>query len=51
MKNIFDTLQIPPTNKEGSRFYERNFGLYFRIKRINTIDLNNYIIKCNGKRL
>lgn len=51
MKNIFDTLQIPPTNKNGSCFYERNFGLYFIIKRINTIDLNNYIIKCNGKRL
>lgn len=50
MKDIFMTLINPPINKAGSCIYERNFGLYFLIKKINTIDLNKYMDKIHGKR-
>jgi hypothetical protein len=50
MKDIFKTLQNPPIDKDGSCFYERNFGLYFILKNINTLDMNNYITKIAGKR-
>lgn len=51
LKNIFSTLTIPPVNKAGSCFYERNFGLYFICRNINTINLHDYMIKINGKRM
>ena len=50
MKDIFKTLDKPPIDKDGSCFYERNFGLYFIIKGINTINLKQYVTKHNGKR-
>ena len=50
MVDIFRTLKNPPIDKEGSRFYERNFGLYFIIKNINTIDFSNNIKKIHGNR-
>jgi hypothetical protein len=50
MKEIFISLTKPPINKESSCVYERNFGLFFIIKNINTHDLNEYIIKYNGNR-
>jgi 8-oxo-dGTP diphosphatase len=45
MKDIFKTFTIPPIDKHGSCFYERNFGIYFIIKNINCIDLFNYMNK------
>lgn len=51
MKNIFFTLQEPPIDKSGSRCYERNFGLYFLLKYINTIDLLIYSNFTSGGRL
>ena len=50
MKDIFKTLNKPPVDKDGSCFYERNFGLYFIIKDIKTIDLQKYVTKYNGKQ-
>lgn len=50
VKDIFETLQIPPINKDGSCFYERNFGLYFILKNIKTHDLYNYFNKYHGNR-
>ena len=51
MKDIFKHLTIPPIDKNGSCFYERNFGIYFLDKEIHTIDLYNYIEKINGNRV
>jgi hypothetical protein len=51
MKDIFDTLTIPPIDKVSSCFYERNFGLYFIIKNIYTFDISSFIKKINGRRL
>jgi hypothetical protein len=45
IKDIFDTLQDEPIDKNGSCIYERNFGLYFILKGINTIDCINSFIK------
>jgi hypothetical protein len=50
IKNIFAHLRIPPINKDGSCFYERNFGLYFLSKSITTIDLYNYMSKTHLSR-
>lgn len=50
MKDIFKTLQIPPVDKDGSCFYERNFSIYFILKRINTINLYDYMSKTSGNR-
>ena len=51
MKDIFTTLQIPPIDKEGSCCYERLFGLYFIIKKINTVSFTNYVNKISvGRR-
>jgi len=49
-QDIFKHLTIPPINKSGSCFYERNFGIYFLDKGINTVDLYNFMSKINGKR-
>jgi len=51
MKDILNTLTIPPIDKIGSRFYERNFGLYFIIKKIYTFDISPFIKKISGNRL
>jgi hypothetical protein len=50
LEDIFRHLTIPPINKAGSCVYERNFGIYFIDKSIDTIDLNNFMIKINGNR-
>jgi len=50
MKDIFNTLTIPPIDKDGSCFYERNFGLYFILKNINTFDIASCMIKIHGCR-
>lgn len=50
INDIFKHLTIPPTNKDGSCFYERNFGIYFLDKCIQTIDLYNYMTKICGQR-
>ena len=50
MKDIFLTLKNPPIDKDGSCFYERNFGLYFFLKKINTINLYDYMDKIHGNR-
>lgn len=51
IKNIFDTLINPPTNKEGSCCYERLFGLYFIIKKYKTINISNIVKKIHGRRI
>jgi hypothetical protein len=51
IKNIFDALPIPPVNKNGSCFYERNFGLYFILNNIKTHDLYNFFSKYSGYRI
>ena len=50
LKDIFKSLPNPPTNKDGSCVYERNFGLYFILKGINTINLEDYMQKIHGGR-
>lgn len=49
-KDIFKHLTVPPTNKDGSCFYERNFGIYFLDKAINTVDLYKFMHKITGGR-
>jgi len=51
MKDIFKYLTIPPTNKYGSCFYERNFGIYFINKCIHTINLYDYMRKVHNNRI
>ena len=51
LKDIFKHLRYPPINKEGSCFYERNFGIYFLDKWINTINLCEFIDKFSGNRV
>lgn len=50
INDIFKYLTIPPINKYGSCFYERNFGLYFIHKCIHTHNLFNYMSKIHGLR-
>jgi len=50
-QDIFKHLTIAPINKLGSRFYERNFGIYFLAKGINTVDLFNFMSKTHGERI
>lgn len=50
MRDIFNTLVNPPTDKLGSCSYERIFGLYFILKDIETLDLNGYHKKIHGLR-
>jgi len=50
MKDIFETLTLPPIDKIGSCFYERNFGIYFICKDINTHNLYNFLTKHHGLR-
>jgi hypothetical protein len=50
LKDIFKHLTHPPINKEGSCFYERNFGIYFLDKSIHTINLYEFMDKFSGNR-
>jgi hypothetical protein len=50
LQDIFRHLTIPPVDKNGSCFYERNFGIYFLDKGINTIDLHSFMTKTHGNR-
>jgi hypothetical protein len=50
LNDIFKTLRTPPVNKEGSCFYERNFGIYFILKNIDTVDLKDNLSKINCHR-
>jgi GR25 family glycosyltransferase involved in LPS biosynthesis len=50
LEDIFKHLTIPPINKDGSCFYERNFGIYFTDKCIRMHNLYNYIIKISFLR-
>jgi len=49
IKDIYLTFQNPPIDHIGTRMYERNFGLYFITKNINSINLGDYCMKhhCN----
>jgi hypothetical protein len=51
IKDIFKHLTVPPINKEGCCFYERNFGIYFLDKNIKTINLYDFMSKINGQRV
>lgn len=48
--DIFISLPEAPVDKDGSCFYERNFGLYFIIKGFTTLNLYDCMIKINGGR-
>ena len=50
MKDIFKTLISSPTNKRGSRSYERVFGIYFIKKHIKTHNIEDYFTKYHGGR-
>jgi hypothetical protein len=50
LQDIFMHLTVPPVNKNGSWFYERNFGIYFLDKCIKTINLHNFMYKMHGGR-
>ena len=51
IKNLFETLINPPINKNGSCCYERLFGLYFIIKKYNTINISDKVNKIHNKRI
>jgi hypothetical protein len=51
LQDIFRHLTIPPIDKTGSCFCERNFGIYFLVKGIRTIDLYRNMSKEHGNRL
>lgn len=48
--HILSTLINPPSNKVGSRAYERIFGLYFILHTIRTHPMNQYFNKFTGSR-
>jgi hypothetical protein len=50
MKDIFTTLTIPPIDKIESCAYERNFGIYFIVKNVMTVDISDYVSKYHGGR-
>lgn len=50
LADIFICLPEPPVDKDGSCFYERNFGLYFIIKGFTTFNLYDHMFKLNGGR-
>jgi hypothetical protein len=50
IKDIFNFLTMPAIDKIDSRCYERNFGIYFIDKSINTINLYDFMDKINGGR-
>ena len=48
--DIFKTLTVAPTSKQGANGYEISFGLYFICKNIKTIYMNKYVAKKHGMR-
>ena len=51
MHDIFQTLKKPPVNKYGCCSYERIFGVYFILKKIETFDMSGSLKKIHGNRL
>ena len=51
IKKLFETLINPPTNKNESCCYERLFGLYFIIKKYNTINISDKVNKIHNRRI
>jgi hypothetical protein len=51
MIDIFKTLTIPPQDKDGSCIYERNFGIYFILKEMKTINVSDKIRKIHNMRM
>jgi hypothetical protein len=51
LEDIFICLPEPPVDKEGSCFYERNFGLYFIIKGFTTLNLYEHMNKMHFGRI
>jgi hypothetical protein len=51
LKDMLNTLTVLPTDKTGSCIYERNIGIYFICKNINTIDLQGKLIKEHKNRI
>lgn len=50
INDIFSTLTIAPQDKDGSCIYERNFGIYFILKNIQTTNVSNKITKIHNQR-
>lgn len=50
INDMFAHLTIPPTDKSGSCAYERNFGIYFTLKGIDSINLYEYMSKIGMDR-
>jgi hypothetical protein len=50
LENMFNNLTKPPTDKLGSCFYERNFGIYFLDKNI-TCAKQTYICQSNSNEV
>ncbi len=50
-EKMCNTLQIPPIDKTGSCFYERNFGLFFILKNIITHNMYDFFMKEHGGRI
>jgi hypothetical protein len=48
---IFRELTIPPVDKIGSCAYERIFGLFFILKKMVTINIEDSLSKVNGLRI
>jgi hypothetical protein len=51
LEDIFKHFTIPPINRDGSCVYERNFGIYFLDKGINTFNLYNFMNKTYLRRV
>jgi len=50
MCDICKTFKYLPIDKHNSCLYERLFGIYFTIKKINVMPLKGYVRKYHGKR-
>jgi hypothetical protein len=50
MSDILKTFPILPTDRKWSCSYERIFGLYFLVNKINTFDVSQYSVKTNLHR-
>jgi hypothetical protein len=50
MIDIFQTLPVPPVDKDEACNYERIFGLYFIINGVHTLGLENFVTKIHGNR-
>jgi len=50
IQNLFNTLRILPYDKDGSCFFERNIGIFFIIKKLNTFNIQEYFDKFYSNR-